>query len=373
MLRLSKNNSVLVSKIISHLRLSMFSYGLILANILTFLPRTSHAEFAPLQEDDIKPCKLQLSQAKHIPHRCNVISDRTSDLKVWQGRLSFDFGKLSKAEFQQLKNIYGGAYKSKSLVYYNPSKHYQLIDFLPPIIQALNNHRFIPESTVVKSEKDLSQQLYMNCWGVVYEVLRSATDPLAKPSLFMGQGSIMLDLLRDNSARLLTFNEPNFFIADSKTEPGDIVLIMHTSSTNYQYLDHIAIAIDDGIYFEKAGTGADVPIRIIDEATLRQIWQPGVFDYEIRRLKPNAKLPHPQTIFSLNAPEIQSKFSDFNELPVNIANSTSIMWEEEAKDINTSSLFHLVNTLPIYLNNTGKANLASKLYQQLLAETNPTK
>lgn len=288
-------------------------------------------------------------------------------MEVWQDRLVFDFGKLSLFEFQQLKYAYGGAYQSKSLVTYNRDRSYQLIDFLPPIIQVLNNHRFIPESTVVKfPAKTLSKQLYMNCWGVVYEILRAAQDPLAKPALFMGQGSIMLNLLRDNSQQLLSFNEPEFSIPDTITQPWDVILVMHTSSTGYQYLDHIAIAIDDGIYFEKAGTGADVPIRIIDEATLRQIWQPGVFNYEIRRLKPEAIFPHPQTVFGLNAPEIQQEFTAFKQLPANIGNDTSIMWSEEEKVMSTSSFFHLIPIASTFLDFQGREKLSLKLYQPLL-------
>ena len=357
----------LVSKPANHLRLSASICGhFFISILLIFLPRISHAEFVPLKKDETKPCKLQLSQAQNIPHRCHIISDRTSSLEVWQERLAFDFGMLSFAEFTYLKTTYGGNYKSKSLVAYEPNKSYQLIDFLPPVIQALNNHRFIPEATVINyKDRELNKHLYMNCWGLVYEVLRAAKNPLAQPALFMGQGSIMLDLLRDNSHQLLTFDRPDP-ISTTITKPGDIILVMHKSSTGYEYLDHIAIAIDDGIYFEKAGTGADVPIRIIDEATLQKIWQPGVFRYEVRRLKQDAMLPHPQEVFGINVPKIQKEFSSLSRLPADIGNSTSIMWSEEDQNISTSSLFHLVNIVPTFLDSQGRQKLNSRLYQPLL-------
>jgi len=141
----------------------------------------------------------------------------------------------------------------------------------------------------------------MNCWKLVYEVLKGTINPVAKPSIFMGQGSIMLELFRANSDRLFSKSElEQSSLSAIDNKPGDIILVMHTSSSRHEYLEHIAIAIDDGIYFEKAETGESVPIRIIDRQTLTQIWQPGVFDYEVRRLKPDAVLPHPQRVFSLS-------------------------------------------------------------------------
>ena len=332
------------------------------AIVLAFMPRMAIAEFIKLREDKINDCSHQLSSIENIPYQCKIITDQSNSLEVWQNRLSFEFGQISRSQFDRLKNIYSGGRKSKSALVYNPQKSYQLNDFLPPIIQALNNHRFIPEV-----ENKQQKQLYMNCWGLVYEILRAAIEERSQPVIFMGQGSLMLNQLRQNSYDLITINKPEDKIAKSLIQPGDILLIMHKSSSGYEYLDHVAIAIDEGIYFEKAGTGADVPIRIIDETTLRQIWQPGVFYYEVRRLKSDAVLPHPQEIFSLNATTIQQEFELPNISP-DIGKITSIMWEEEEKDLASSSLFHIVNPLLISVDNMGKAKLSPRLYQPLFSK-----
>ena len=344
-----------------------------LSSVFVLAAKPAVAEFVALKKDDIRSCSLKLAQVKHIPHQCKIISDRDNPLEVWQDRLSFDFGKISQFEFNYLKNIYSGWSKSQTAVTYSPDRSYQLIDFVPPLIQAFNGHRFIPETTTIKNKslpwENNRKQLYMNCWGVVYEVLRAAINPQTKPTIFMGQGSLMLEKLRQNSYQVLTFHEPEDTIPKLMIQPGDTILIMHVSSTGHEYLDHIVVALDDGIYFEKAGTGENVPIRIIDEKTLRQIWQPGVFTYEIRRLKQNAILPHPQKIFSLNAPVIKNEFPLLNKMPSSIGKNTSIMWQEEEKNIVTSSWFHLLNTLPIFIDNTGKAKLKPQLYNPLLQST----
>jgi len=337
------------------------------------LSRPTQAEFVTLREDTKRSCSHQLSGAKNIAYQCQVITDSSNSLQVWQDRLSFQFGQLTEAEFNHLINTYGGWSKSKTEVTYNSDRNYQLIDFLPPIIQALDSHRFIPESTHL-SNRDINvnslpanipKQLYLNCWGLVYEVLRIAQNSLAQPVIFMGQGSIMLDLLRTNSEQLIVIEEPEDDIPQSITKPGDIILIMHKSSTGHQYLDHVAIMIDDGIYFEKAGTGEEVPIRIIDEKTLRQIWQPGVFDYEVRRPIPDAIFPHAQRAFSLKSPKIQQEFAQLNKIPDSIAKNTTIMWEEEAKKLDTSSWFEIASPLPTYMDNLDKAKLTPILYKPL--------
>ena len=248
-------------------------------------------------------------------------------------------------------------------------------------IQALNDHRFIPEVKTIKQqdenfvarlstpETEFIKYLYMNCWGLVYEVLRAAKHSQAKPALFMAQGSLMLEQLRQNSELLLTLQEPvEFPIPGNLTRPGDIILVMHKSSAGYEYLDHIAIAIDDGIYFEKAGTGEDVPIRIIDEETLVKIWPPGVFRYELRRLHQNASLPHPKEIFSLNSSAIKEQFFPLAEIPLNMSEDTSITWDVESKNLSSISWFHMIDISPLLRDDAEKARLTDNLYQPILIE-----
>ena len=352
-----------------------------ISSIFLLMPKNAKAEFVRLKEDQTKSCSIQLSEASNIEHQCLVTTDESSPLEFWKNRLSFDFGKISEQDFIFLKDTYSGWSNSQSAVSYDKNKSYQLIDFLPPLIQALNGHRFIPEETALKNEdwdfwehlsdspNDLKKYLYMNCWGLVYEVLRAAKHSQAEPTIFMAQASLMLAQLRNNSDILLSLQEPSEFpIPGALSKPGDIILVMHKSSAGYEYLDHIVIAIDDGIYFEKAGTGEDVPIRIIDEETLVKIWPPGVFYYELRRLHQNASLPHPKEVFSLNSSAIKEQFFPLAEIPLNMSEDTSITWDVESKNLSSISWFHMIDISPLSRDDTEKARLTDKLYQPLLMD-----
>ena len=109
-----------------------------------------------------------------------------------------------------------------------------------------------------------------------------------------------------------------------------------------------------------------MPIRIIDEGTLRKIWRSGVFYYEVRRLKDDAVLPHGREVFSIDSPVIKEEFALSNELLNSRNTNTTIMWEEEEKSLKNSSLFHLINTLSIYLDSKGRAKLNSQLYKPIV-------
>lgn len=348
---------------------------------MLLVSQPSKAEFVRLKEDQTQSCSLQLTEAKNIKHQCFITTDESSPLEFWKPRLSFHFGKISESDFISLKNIYSGWSRSQTAVSYDPNKSYQLIDFLPPLIQALNDHRFIPEEKILEqhevdffaelypSQTEFKKYLYMNCWGLIYEVLRAAKQSSAKPMLFMGQGSLMLEQLRQNSELLLTLQEPiEFPIPGRLTKPGDIILVMHKSSAGYDYLDHIAIAIDDGIYFEKAGTGEHVPIRIIDETTLRKIWPPGVFYYELRRTHQNSIFPHPQEIFSLNSELIKEQLFRETQIPLNINKNISLTWDIESENLSAISWFYMLDISPLLRDQTRKARLTENFYQPLLID-----
>ena len=348
--------------------------------ILLLVPKTSRAEFVLLKNDRTESCSLQLFEARKIQHQCQVTKDENSPLEVWQDRLSFNFGKISQADFIFLKNTYGGWSQSQTSVEYSPNKSYQLLDFLPPLIQALNGHRFIPEETVEaaysddfgerlsSSQRDLKKYLYLNCWGLTYEVLRSAVNSQARPSIFMAQASLMLEQIRNNSHHILTLQQPSEFpIPGIFSNPGDIILITHKSSSGYEYLDHTVIIIDDGIYFEKAGTGEDVPIRIIDRETLLQIWSPGIFRYELRRLHQNAVFPHPQEIFSLDSLKIKSQLFSLDKISLDRTKNTTITWDIESRNLSSISWFYMIDIL-LSRDNTGQAELINQLYKPLLIE-----
>ncbi|MGK7896534.1 MAG: hypothetical protein AB4372_23670, partial [Xenococcus sp. (in: cyanobacteria)] len=118
---------------------------------------------------------------------------------------------------------------------------------------------------------------------------------------------------------------------------------------------------------EKAGTGEDVPIRIIDQETLLRIWQPGIFRYELRRLHQDALLPHPKEIFSLDSSEIKSQLFPGDEISLNTTKNTTITWDLESKSLSSISWFYL-RDISLSRDSTGKGKLAQELYQPLLTD-----
>ena len=376
--------------------MSFFFKVLVIYLIALVVPKVARAEFVPLGSDRTETCTLKLTEAEGIPHQCLTIKDLSSPLEVWQSRLSFDFGQLSQTDFNKLQTIYGRWSQQKSLVTYHPQQSYQLIDFLPPLVQALNSHRFVPEVTKLKLTKkqnshsldnakqteekflDLKPSLYLNCWGLTYEIWRAAKQANSKPTLFMAQSSLMLEQIQRNSVKVLSLEKSDQLpIPGVITQPGDLILIWHRSKSGNIYLDHTAIAVADGVYFEKAGTGENVPIRLIDQATMLKIWSPEVFNYEIRRLKNTGSLPQPRQVFSLDSPEIKSKFAELKNISSEISKDISIAWDLELenlglKDLELDSLqaiswFHLIDLQSFTFDETGRAKLNKQVYQPLLS------
>ena len=369
--------------------MSFFLKVLVIYTIALVIPKVARAEFVPLRSDRTETCELKLSEVREIPHQCLVIKDLSKPLEVWQSRLAFDFGQLSQTDFKKLQTIYGGWSHQKSRVTYHLQQSYQLIDFLPPLVQALNSHHFIPEVNELKLEQtpknslaikephqslEIKPSLYLNCWGITYEIWRAAKQPNNKPTLFMAQSSLMLEQIQLNSIKILSLDKSGQSVIPGLiTQPGDLILIWHRSKSGNIYLDHTAIAVADGIYFEKAGTGADVPIRLIDQATLLKIWSPKIFNYEIRRLKKTRSLPQPRTVFSLKATEIKTKLTELKNTPPEISQNLSIAWDLELKDWNlknlqTISWFHLIDLESLGIDSRGRAKLSEQVYQPLLKQ-----
>ena len=59
--------------------------------------------------------------------------------------------------------------------------------------------------------------------------------------------------------------------------PGDVLMLWHQNTGEEErYLDHVAILVDDDLYLEKAGSGAETPFRLIDWDGLVASWPPAV-------------------------------------------------------------------------------------------------
>jgi hypothetical protein len=248
-----------------------------------------------------EPCSFRLTSIAAIPQRCVRWVDTTAKRPFWQDSLGFQLGRLSYPQWQKLTKIYGAWHNVRLLAPYNPQRNYELLDFMPPTLQAWDRHRFYGQKQILSGlnfgggRSPLTNvQLVTNCWGTVYEVLRLADGlQVQSPVLFVTAAQPMLETLRQIS------------IAAKDEQPGDIVLISHRHGDR-EYLDHTVLVIDRNLFFEKAGTGDEVPYRFVEAQTLQQIWNPAIFHYEVRRPLKSQRLPLPSDRFSLKQ---QNQFS----------------------------------------------------------------
>jgi cell wall-associated NlpC family hydrolase len=195
---------------------------------------------------------------------------------VWFGRplpwesLRIRFPKLTDAQFDMLSATYGRFSRAKSKVK-RPSEQeasfeYQLSDFLPPIVQATNERGFSSERlpgpvTVIRT----------NCWTTALSIFRQAENP-ARPfvayyddaEMKTVQDAQYSDLIRAGSVDDLRTPTAEILELRSKTlQPGDLVVFGRASSPNDTYVNHVAIFIDDEIFFEKTGPTAASLYRFI--------------------------------------------------------------------------------------------------------------
>jgi len=230
-----------------------------------------------------------------------------------------------------LKETYGTSWypsvESSSQVLYAAGRQYTLIDFLPQAMQALSGKHFVQQKEVFslpyfvkgkeQRQKDQTCLFLINCWGFAYNMLYYSRLPPAegggggaKSGLFFSVASptIAFDAFWDsqyfdhvqssseNPALLTDFSARN-----ANLQPGDLILIWHKNQGVEPFLDHVAIFIDDDLYYEKSGTGDDVPFRLNDFNGLSAAWpfSIGVFIVDWRRVKPDVVLRDPAVRFGL--------------------------------------------------------------------------
>ena len=81
-------------------------------------------------------------------------------------------------------------------------------------------------------------------------------------------------------------------------------MLWHQNAGEEMYLDHVAIFVDDDLYLEKAGSGAETPFRLIDWDGLVASWPPAVFEWDWRRRKRGTAVPPAREAFgSKRAPK----------------------------------------------------------------------
>ena len=202
----------------------------------------------------------------------------TSFFKKKRTALRFELGSLQKSQYEALMLHYGG----QNLVSWNPDKKdWQLLDFLPPKIQALSG-RWLASTTQIEPEipeawrnpydnfSDPYVTIDMNCWTTSYEVLRDWKTPFANQSLqigfFAGPDALSTFKKPEHHASQTDLSRDSMFAEKSKERnqgrsPGDL-LVIHTVGSLEISPAHTAIWIDDDIYFEKTNSGGQDPFRL---------------------------------------------------------------------------------------------------------------
>ena len=266
-----------------------------------------------------------------IPHEGFAMNYTNATLSTFALTLDVDFfSTLTETQFNDLKETYSSSWwnpYSGSQVIYIPGKSYTLNDFLPPPMQALSGKHFIQQKEnfslpyFVKGKesklKDQTCLFLINCWGFAYNMLYYSKFPAEKASssgLFFSVASPTIAYAAfwdsnyfdhvqssDETPAVLT----DKYTRNVKLKPGDLILIWHKNKGTEPYLDHVAIFIDDDVYYEKSGTGNDVPFRLNDYEGLTTAWpiNIGVFIVDWRRMKSSVILPDPASRFGLSNPD----------------------------------------------------------------------
>eukprot|EP00584_Thalassiosira_punctigera_P013266 CAMPEP_0172566186 /NCGR_PEP_ID=MMETSP1067-20121228/110929_1 /TAXON_ID=265564 ORGANISM="Thalassiosira punctigera, Strain Tpunct2005C2" /NCGR_SAMPLE_ID=MMETSP1067 /ASSEMBLY_ACC=CAM_ASM_000444 /LENGTH=411 /DNA_ID=CAMNT_0013357233 /DNA_START=11 /DNA_END=1246 /DNA_ORIENTATION=- len=220
--------------------------------------------------------------------------------------LDAEFGTLPESTFEKLKSQYCAWSDTKSRVKWDEGREYTLLDFLPPIMQAVSGKHFQSTRSKQKNlpsfvddrQKQYTEQevlLTSNCWGFAWEVLFQAdnpdtsamtvstADPTSAWRAFTGPG---FDLIQSSMTKPKLLADKN--LRNRRLQGGDVLLLWHTiacsNRPNKVYLDHVVTCIDEDVYFEKSGSGDNVPYRINTWEGIVANFPPVVFNWEWRRL-----------------------------------------------------------------------------------------
>lgn len=270
--------------------------------------------------------------------------------------LNAEFGPLDTVTFLGLQDLYCGWSETKSRVKWIEGEKYTLLDFLPPLCQAVNGLYFRssrkklaglpsflggPEDKV-KKRTEQEVLLTSNCWGFAWEIVRQHDHQRScececysarlgpgdvgiangKLTLLFHSPSLTQKLYQADNADVFNmqistadpksawkaFTNPKFFdliqssraysklltdpkIRNKRLRGGDTLLIWHQIKGQSLYLDHVAILLDDDVYYEKSGSGDNVPFRISTWEGITANFPPGIFYWEWRRLVRNRVVP----------------------------------------------------------------------------------
>ena len=312
--------------------------------------------------------------------------------------LNAEFGALNESTFNALQKNYCNWSETKSRVKWKEGCQYTLLDFLPPLLQAVSGLHFrssrkktkgLPSFVGDRVKKYAEQEVLLtsNCWGFAWELLFQAdnadtsamtistADPTSAWRAFTGPG---FDLVQSSQTQPKLLTDKS--LRNRKTKGGDVLLIWHqnpsTASGEDLYLDHVATQIDEDVYFEKSGSGDKVPFRINTWDGLIANFPPSIFFWEWRRLVRNNPLStvvygsaqtrlRPATeIFGVDAQlvaanKLKDRFSVLSELRPSVAQRISLQADTGEGGIVESQTYTGILVLEelVFDKETGRASL----------------
>lgn len=216
--------------------------------------------------------------------------------------LDFVFPALDEKQFAAVKALYG----NHTLTNAKPGRHdYNLTDFMPPVIQAVNGHTFeygtaeVPEFNEGRNgpfgSPDAPIDAYVvasiNCWGTTYNILRSRSFASPPPApvpftlFYTGrfQAHDFFSRLGDKIAGIPVAKGSKAVIpANIPADTGDLIFVITESQLYKDYeadrdgnmisgtpsskmitMEHAAVYIDRNLVFEKSNGGTDDPFRFM--------------------------------------------------------------------------------------------------------------
>lgn len=195
------------------------------------------------------------------------------------------FGPITAAQFESLKKSFGGL----SAVQYDPArKSWDLADFLPPLLQALDGRRFahsamdyneLPAGHPLRSVLEANRmQPYLlmqtNCHATAYEAARSIVADEARPTFGVYiLGSVTAMDLYDLGGGYPAKPDLSIVPVEKAAERnagrrlGDIVVL----APEYGAPLHSAVWLDDDLYFEKTDSLDGSPYRLITYADMLSV------------------------------------------------------------------------------------------------------
>lgn len=182
----------------------------------------------------------------------------------YKSALQVKYGKLNEEDFKQLKS----SFNNSSLVKFDLEREYELIDFLPPVGQALLNQVMFVTERELRLEKtqELSDyyrgdyrgvirtQTLSNCEGTAYEFLRSMWG--------RSDGSFAV-YLPDRYAIEVALKEGAQRVKQEDLRVGDLLVVRAWSEfLGAADIQHVAVVVGENLVFEKTGGYYDEPYRI---------------------------------------------------------------------------------------------------------------